>query len=44
MIRKIAQTILLILFVLILSSCHTIHGMGQDIEGGGKAIKRSSGE
>jgi len=44
MIRKIAATIVLLVFVLIMSSCHTIHGMGQDIEGGGKAIERSSGE
>jgi len=24
--------------------CHTVHGLGQDIEGGGKAIERSSGK
>jgi entericidin B len=44
MIRKIAAATVLLMCMWILSGCHTVHGVGQDIEGGGRAIERSSGE
>jgi predicted small secreted protein len=43
MIRKIAAAVLL-MCMWTLSGCHTVHGVGQDIESGGRAIERSSGE
>jgi len=43
MIRMISATVLL-LCMLILSGCHTVHGVGQDLESGGRAIERSSGK
>jgi predicted small secreted protein len=44
MIRKIAVAAVLLVCMWTLSGCHTVHGVGQDIEGGGRAIERSSGE
>jgi len=44
MIRKIAATAVLLMCMWTLSGCHTVHGVGQDIESGGRAIERSSGE
>ncbi len=44
MIRKIALTVLVALCVTALAGCHTVKGVGQDIESGGKAIERSSGK
>jgi len=44
MIRKIAVAAVLLTCMWTLSGCHTVHGLGQDIEGGGRAIERSSGE
>jgi entericidin B len=43
MIRMISATVLL-LCMLIMSGCHTVHGVGQDVESGGRAIERSSGK
>jgi len=37
---KYVLSILAVGFVL--SGCHTVEGVGQDIQGGGKAIERSS--
>lgn len=42
MIRKIAAAAVLLMCMCTLSGCHTVHGVGQDIEGGGRAIERSS--
>ncbi len=44
MIRKIAASAVLLMCMWTLSGCHTVHGVGQDIEGGGRAIERSSGK
>jgi predicted small secreted protein len=44
MIRKIAVATVLLVCMWTLSGCHTVHGVGQDIEGGGRAIESSSGE
>jgi predicted small secreted protein len=44
MIRKIAAATVLLMCMWTLSGCHTVHGVGQDIEGGGQAIERSSGK
>jgi predicted small secreted protein len=44
MIRKITAAAVLPRRMWILSGCHTDHGVGQDIEGSGRAIERSSGK
>jgi predicted small secreted protein len=45
MLRKIAAAAdMLLMCMWTLSGCHTVHGVGQDIESGGRAIERSSGE
>jgi entericidin B len=44
MTRKIAATAVLLMSMWALSGCHTVHGVGQDIESGGRAIERSSGK
>ncbi|MEW6713641.1 MAG: entericidin A/B family lipoprotein [Nitrospirota bacterium] len=44
MLRNIAVAAVLLICVWTLSGCHTVHGLGQDIESGGKAIERSSGK
>ena len=41
---KIASAVLLLMCLWILSGCNTVHGIGKDIESGGKAIERSSGK
>lgn len=42
--RKIAATIAFIMCVWMLTGCHTVKGIGQDLESGGKALERSSGK
>ena len=44
MMRKIASIVVLLMSMWVLSGCHTVHGVGQDIESGGQAIERSSGK
>ena len=44
MIKKIASIAVLLMSMWALSGCHTVHGVGQDIESGGRAIERSSGK
>ncbi len=45
MIRKMAAAVVMFLFCLsALSGCNTVHGLGKDIESGGKAIEKSSGK
>jgi predicted small secreted protein len=45
MIRKIAA-VAVVVFVCVstLSGCHTVKGVGQDIQSGGEAIEKSSGK
>ena len=42
--RKITVVVLLIMSIWTLSGCNTVHGLGKDIESGGRAIERSSGK
>lgn len=43
--RRITAAVAVILMsALTLSACHTVKGVGQDVEGSGKAIERSSGK
>ena len=42
--RKIAAAIVLIMCVWTLSGCHTVKGVGQDVESLGGAIEDSSGK
>jgi len=44
MIRKLAASVVLLVGMWALSGCHTVHGVGQDMESGGRAIERSSGK
>jgi len=44
MIRKIAVAVVLLMCMLMLSGCHTVKGVGEDIQGGGRAIEKSSGK
>ncbi len=41
MIRRI---VLAVLCMAILAACHTVKGVGEDVESGGRAIERSSGK
>ena len=36
------KTIIFIIMALVLSACNTIHGVGQDVEKAGEAIKKST--
>jgi entericidin B len=42
MIKRLVSALLTVMLVAVLSGCHTIHGMGQDIEQGGKAIEKAA--
>jgi entericidin B len=44
MIRKIAAAVVLLMCMWTLSGCHTVHGVGEDVQSGGRAIERSSGK
>jgi predicted small secreted protein len=41
-IKTLVLRILIILSIAISTGCHTVHGMGQDIEGAGKSIERAT--
>jgi predicted small secreted protein len=41
---KLCCTLLLAVVILSLAGCHTVAGMGEDIEAGGKAIENASHE
>ena len=43
MTKKIALIILTVLSIAVLTGCNTIHGVGNDIESGGKAIQKVTG-
>jgi len=43
--RQIAAAVVVILACMwTLSGCHTVKGVGEDVQSGGKAIERSSGK
>ncbi len=42
MVKKIFAGVFLVLFLLVLAGCHTVHGAGQDIESAGKSIERAT--
>ncbi len=44
MIRKMAAVAMLLFCLSALLGCNTVHGLGKDIESGGKAIEKSSGK
>ncbi|MBI5675084.1 MAG: entericidin A/B family lipoprotein [Nitrospirae bacterium] len=44
MIRKIIAAVVLLICVWTLTACHTVKGVGQDIQEGGEAIEESSGK
>ena len=44
MIRTIAVAMALFMCMLMLSGCHTVKGVGEDVQSGGRAIEKSSGK
>ena len=43
--RQIAATVVAVLACMwTLSGCHTVKGVGEDVQSGGKVIERSSGK
>lgn len=44
MISKMAAALLVLLGLTLLAGCNTVHGLGKDIESGGKAVGRASGK
>lgn len=43
--RKIAAAVVVILASMwTLAGCHTVKGVGEDVQSGGRAIERSSGQ
>lgn len=42
MIKKFVLSALIIAFIAILSSCHTMHGVGKDIESAGESIQKAT--
>jgi len=42
--RKIVAAVVLLMCMWTLSGCNTVHGVGKDVESGGRAIERSSGK
>jgi predicted small secreted protein len=44
MVKKLAMWCILIVCCIAIFGCNTIHGAGEDIEQGGKAIENASGK
>ncbi len=42
MCRKIIAGLMMVLFLSVLTGCHTLHGAGEDIESAGKSIERAT--
>jgi predicted small secreted protein len=42
MVKKIILTILIIICLTALTGCHTLHGVGQDIESAGESIQKAT--
>jgi entericidin B len=42
--KRVAAVLSLLICAWILSGCNTIHGMGKDIESGGRAVQKSTGK
>ncbi len=42
MIKKLVVTVMLIVSIAIFSSCHTMHGVGKDIESAGESIQKAT--
>ncbi|MEA2119719.1 entericidin A/B family lipoprotein [Halovibrio sp. HP20-50] len=40
--RAVALVLLMLMTLLLVSGCNTIHGAGEDLEQGGRAIQRSA--
>ncbi|ACH38413.1 MULTISPECIES: entericidin A/B family lipoprotein [Citrifermentans] len=42
--RKIAGAIVVLAYMVTMSACHTVKGVGQDMQSGGRSIENSSGK
>jgi predicted small secreted protein len=42
MVRKLIFTVLTIMYLTAATGCHTIHGVGQDIESAGDSIQKAT--
>ncbi len=40
--RKSAFVLLIVLLLTLLAGCHTVHGVGEDVESAGKSIERAT--
>ena len=42
MMKKLILAVLIIIYLTVLTGCHTIHGVGQDIESAGESIQKAT--
>ena len=42
MMKKFILAVLIIIYLTVLTGCHTIHGVGQDIESAGESIQKAT--
>ena len=42
MLRKLSVAVLAILYLIVLTGCHTIHGVGKDVESAGESIQEAT--
>jgi predicted small secreted protein len=42
MIKKIFSAVLVLAFIIALTGCHTVHGMGRDVESVGHSIEKAT--
>jgi predicted small secreted protein len=42
MLKKLIFAVLTIIYLMALTGCHTIHGVGQDIESAGESIQKAT--
>jgi len=40
--KKLILAVLIIIYLTVLTGCHTMHGVGQDIESAGESIQKAT--
>ena len=42
MLRKLVLAVLTVIYLIVLTGCHTLHGVGKDVESAGESIQKAA--
>ena len=42
MLRKLVLAVLTVIYLIVLTGCHTLHGVGKDVESAGESIQKAT--